>query len=117
MTISASSNSEGRAGSPTRPSETPSSTTPASRRAGFGIVPDFAFGGPGVKASGLVPGSPAEQAGMKAGDVLLEMAGKPLGSLSAYSDVLKTLAPGQQVPVTFEREGRRQQVTVTLSTR
>lgn len=117
VTITSSSNPEGRAGSPNRTSETPPATAPAPRRAGFGIVPDFAFGGPGVKASGLVPGSPAEQAGMKAGDVLLEMAGKPLGSLSAYSDVLKTLAPGQQVPVTFERQGTRQQVTVTLSTR
>jgi aminopeptidase N len=87
------------------------------RRAGFGIVPDFAFQGPGVKASGLVPGSPAEQAGMQAGDVLLEMGGTPLASLSAYSDVLKTLAPGQSVPVVFEHAGKRQQATVRLTAR
>ncbi|BCS34797.1 hypothetical protein TBR22_A40230 [Luteitalea sp. TBR-22] len=87
------------------------------RRAGFGVVPDFAFAGPGVKASGLVPGSPAEQAGMKAGDVLVEMAGKPLASLSAYSDVLKTLAPGQAVPIVFEHEGKKVSATVTLAAR
>ena len=87
------------------------------RRAGFGIVPDFAFSGPGVRAASLVPGSPAERAGMKAGDVLVEMAGTPLASLSAYSDVLKTLAPGQSVPVVFEREGTRQAATVTLTAR
>ena len=80
-------------------------------------MPDFAFAGPGVKASSLVPGSPAEQAGMKAGDVLVEMAGTALASLSAYSDVLKTLTPGQSVPVTFERDGKRQQATVTLTAR
>jgi aminopeptidase N len=95
----------------------PSAGAPPARRAGFGIVPDFAFAGPGVKAASLVAGSPAEQAGMKAGDVLLEMAGTPLASLSAYSDVLKTLAPGQSVAVTFERAGARQQATVTLTAR
>ncbi len=103
------------------PSRPPTSDTPAPaaapRRAGFGIVPDFAFAGPGVKASSLVPGSPAEQAGMKAGDVLVDMAGTALASLSAYSDVLKTLTPGQSVPVTFERDGKRQQATVTLTAR
>ena len=87
------------------------------RRAGFGIVPDFAFEGPGVKASGLVPGSPAEQAGMRSGDVLLEMAGKPLVSLTAYSELLKTLAPGQSVPIVFERSGTRHSATVTLTAR
>ena len=80
-------------------------------------MPDFAFEGPGVKASGLVPGSPAEQAGMQAGDVLLEMAGKALASLSAYSDVLKTLAPGQSVPIVFEHAGTRHSATVTLTAR
>ncbi len=87
------------------------------RRAGFGIVPDFAFAGPGVKASSLVAGSPAEQAGMQAGDVLVEMAGKPLASLSAYSDVLKTLAPGQTVPIVFEHAGARREARVTLTAR
>lgn len=96
-----------------------SSNAPAGapRRAGFGIVPDFAFSGPGVKASSLVPGSPAEQAGMQAGDVLVEMAGKPLPTLSGYSDVLKTLEPGQSVTIVFEREGQRRTATVTLTAR
>jgi hypothetical protein len=89
----------------------------APRRAGFGIVPDFQFAGPGVKAASLVPGSPAEQAGLQAGDVLIEMAGKSLSSLSAYSDVLRGLSPGQSVAVVFERDGTRHQATATLGAR
>ena len=80
-------------------------------------MPDFNFSGPGVKASSLVPGSPADKAGMQAGDVLLEMDGKALASLSAYSDVLRGLAPGQSVAVVFERHGQRRTATVTLSSR
>ncbi|HTV01314.1 MAG TPA: M20/M25/M40 family metallo-hydrolase [Luteitalea sp.] len=89
----------------------------APRRAGFGIVPDFQFAGPGVKASSLVAGSPAEQAGMRAGDVLVEMDGTPLASLAAYSEVLRGLAPGQSVAVAFERDGTRTTATVTLGAR
>ena len=94
----------------------PSGDKPA-RRAGLGLIPEFAFSGPGVKASGLVPGSPAEKAGMRAGDVLLEVAGTTLASLRAYSDLLKTLAPGQSVPVVFERDGQRHQASVVLADR
>lgn len=124
LTITIAPDALGRAGSPSRPSpSTSASPSPAAsapvapRRAGFGIVPDFAFAGPGVKASGLVPGSPAEQAGMAAGDVLVEMAGKPLASLSTYSDVLKTLAPGQSVPIVFEHGDKKVSATVTLTAR
>jgi hypothetical protein len=94
----------------------PSGDRPA-RRAGLGLIPEFAFSGPGVKASGLIPGSPAEKAGMRAGDVLLEVAGTTLASLRAYSDLLKTLAPGQSVPVVFERDGQRHQARVVLADR
>ena len=44
-------------------------------------------------------------------------AGKPLASLSAYSDVLKTLTPGQAVPIVFEHEGKKVSATVTLTAR
>ena len=54
----------------------PAASRPGSgRRVSFGTVPDFAFSGPGVKVAGVVPGSPAEKAGVKEGDVLLRFAG------------------------------------------
>ena len=104
-------------GSPATTSATPSSGDKPARRASLGLVPEFAHSGPGVKAAGLVPGSPAEKAGMRAGDVLLEVAGTPLASLRAYSDLLKTLTPGQSVPVVFERNGQRHEATVVLAER
>jgi S1-C subfamily serine protease len=54
---------------------------------------------------------------MRAGDVLLEVAGTTLASLREYSDLLKTLAPGQSVPVVFERDGQRHQASVVLADR
>ncbi len=57
----------------------------------LGVVPDFAFAGPGVRLEGVVPGSPAEAAGLRAGDVLLAVDGKELAGL-------KTALGAAQVP-------------------
>ncbi len=77
------------------------------RRVSVGTVPDFAFGGEGVRIDAIVPGSPAEQAGLKPGDILIELAGEPVANLQGYTDLLKTLQPGQTVALVVLREGAR----------
>ncbi len=88
----------------------PSAGAGETRRVSFGTVPDFAFAGPGVRVDGLVDGSPAARAGVKVGDVILEIDGKPVANLQAFSDLLKALSPGQTIVV---RLGRGSE-TVTL---
>jgi hypothetical protein len=94
-------------------------TPPAApaRRVSFGTVPDFAFEGPGLKLSGVTPGSPAEAAGLLAGDVIRQVAGRPIASLRDFSDVLKTLTAGQAVPVVFSRGGEERTVEVRVAER
>ena len=87
------------------------------RRVSFGSVPDFAFPGPGVKLSGVTPGSPAEGAGLVEGDVLLRVAGRDVADLRAFSDILKTLEPGQTVAVVFSRGGEDMAAEVTVKAR
>ncbi len=87
------------------------------RRVSFGSVPDFGFGGPGVKLSGVTPGSPAESAGLKEGDVLLRIDGKDVADLMAFSNILKTLTPGQTVAVVFSRGGEEKSAEVTVKAR
>jgi S1-C subfamily serine protease len=48
-------------------------------------MPDFAFAGPGVRVAAVTPGSPAEKAGVREGDVLLAMDDKEIASLQAFS--------------------------------
>ena len=112
------------AGPPSRPSaasapERPSQAgqPPAARRVSLGTVPDFGFEGTGVRVSGLVPGSAAEKAGIQAGDVLTAIDGKPVANLQAYSDLLKTLTPGQTVKVTVLRAGKELTLEATLGER
>lgn len=84
------------------------------RRVTFGAVPDFEFQGTGVRLSGVSPGSPAESAGMKAGDVLLRIDGRAVTSLGEFSAVLRSLTAGQAVDVVYERDGAERTAKVTL---
>ncbi len=90
------------------------SGAPQGRRVSFGTMPDFAFEGPGVKVEAVVPGSPAEKAGVKPGDVLLKLDGTAVASLRDYSERLKAARPGQTVRATLRRDGKELDVDVTL---
>jgi len=84
------------------------------RRVSFGTMPDFAYPGPGVRVAGVTPGSPAERAGVKEGDVILRVDGRDVASLGAFSAVLKELKPGQTVQAEVERAGERLTIAVTV---
>jgi hypothetical protein len=84
------------------------------RRVSFGTVPDFAFGGPGVRVSGLVAGSPAEKAGLKEGDVITRLDATEVTGMQAFSDFLKTARAGQTVSASVMRDGKLLTLSVTL---
>ncbi len=83
-------------------------TTP--RKAGIGTIPDFAFSGKGFRLSGVVAGSAAEAAGLKEGDVIVRMNDSTIESLKDFSDILKTLKPGDKVSIIFMRQGKESSV-------
>ncbi|ANM31592.1 hypothetical protein ABI59_21550 [Acidobacteria bacterium Mor1] len=87
------------------------------RRVSFGALPDFGFPGPGVKFQNVTAGSPAEKAGFEPGDVLLSVDGKEIAGLRAFSDLLKTLAPGQTVQAVLQRGEQRLEKQVTVQAR
>jgi S1-C subfamily serine protease len=87
------------------------------RRASLGTMPDFAFAGPGVRVAEVVPGSPAEAAGVRAGDVLVALDGKPIADLRGYSAALKARQPGDTVELTVRRDGEEKVLTATLGER
>jgi aminopeptidase N len=106
---------------PAHPAGAPTAGTQAgaapARRASFGTVPDFAFEGPGVRVTGVVADSPASNAGVKEGDVLLRINDKDIGTLQEYSTILRTLAPGQTITVVVRRGSQALTLTATLAER
>ena len=83
------------------------------RRIRVGFVPDMSDAGKGVLLSGVSAGSPAEKAGLKAGDRVLEFNGHKLDGLEALAEAMTGPKPGDKVKVVFERDGKRQEVEVT----
>ncbi len=85
--------------------------------ASLGTIPDYAAaeaGRTGVPLAGVRAGSPAEAAGIRRGDVLVELAGRPLASIHDFVFVLRQAKPGQKATAVVEREGRRIELVITF---
>lgn len=62
----------------------------------------------------IVTGGPADQAGLKAGDVILEIDGKTVAGSSELIVAIRSHRPGDVVDLTVRRGGQDKQVKVTL---
>ena len=81
----------------------------------FGVVPDFGeTERPGVRISGVRPGSPAERAGVRTGDVIVKFAGFVVKTLDDLTFALRSKRPGDRVEVVILRDGREERVHATL---
>ena len=83
----------------------------------FGSIPDFGQTENGVRFSDVRPGSPAAKAGFKAGDVLVQFAGKPINNLYDFTDALRRSKVGDVVEVKVLREGQPVTASVKLEQR
>ena len=93
------------------------SPTPGGRGGFLGIVPDFAYAGEGVGIKGTMPKSPAEAAGLREGDVLAAVDGKPLVDLKQLMMILSEKAPGDEIALDVLRGGSRLTVRATIGVR
>ena len=84
----------------------------------FGVIPEFGEATrPGVAISGVRPASPAEKAGLKAGDVILRFGGVDVKTLEDLTFALRSKRAGDRVVVTIVREGQTREVEATLEER
>ena len=85
----------------------------------LGTIPDMTGGGTpdGVKITGVRAGSPAEQAGLKSGDVITAIGTKRVVNLFDMTDALRSHQPGDTVTIVVKRDGAEQRVTAVLGKR
>ena len=86
-------------------------------RAYLGTIPDYATEVAGVKLSGVRGGSPAEKAGLKGGDVIIEFGGKKITNIYDYTYALDAVKIGQPVEVAVLRDGKQVRIQVTPEAR
>jgi S1-C subfamily serine protease len=66
--------------------------------------------------SSVLPDSPAAKAGLKAGDVITRVAGKPINETNSLTSLLGAFQPGQKIELTISRDGKNQKISITLGT-
>jgi Tol biopolymer transport system component len=81
-------------------------------RAYIGSIPDYAADVQGVKLSGVRAGGPADKAGLKGGDIIVEFAATKITSIYDYTYALDAVKIGQPVNVVVLRDGQRVTLTV-----
>jgi S1-C subfamily serine protease len=74
-------------------------------------------GAPAAQQPPIVAGSPAEAAGLKAGDIITAVNGQALTLANPLDQVVSQLAPGQTATLDVLRNGQTIKITVTLGTR
>ncbi len=79
---------------------------------GLGLPPAQA-----VRVTGIDPLTPAEQAGIRAGDVVLAVGGTTVASIQQFRSRIAARRPGDQVQVTLWRDGARSQLSLRIADR
>jgi S1-C subfamily serine protease len=84
------------------------------------VEPGILDGAPAVRieAAQVLPGSPAEKAGLRPGDRVLAIAGRAVGeyTVDSAADVLDRGPPGRKVKLEIERDGKKKRVKIRLPT-
>ncbi|HEX4608214.1 MAG TPA: M28 family peptidase [Urbifossiella sp.] len=89
---------------------------PAPRMGGvrLGVRPDYGYmGGDGMRIEGVTGGGAAQRAGLRDGDVIVEIAGVPVRSVQGYMAAMGTRRAGQEFELVILRGGKRVPLRVT----
>jgi hypothetical protein len=69
----------------------------------LGIMPDYAFDGKGLRVDGVTDGKPAAVAGIKQGDIIIELGDGPVNSMTDYMTQLGKFTKGDKTTVKVQR--------------
>jgi aminopeptidase YwaD len=90
----------------------PSSSEPGTRKIRVGLIPDYGDTGPGVLLAGVTPGSPAEKAGLQAGDRIIQWEDQTIQDIEDLQRIFETAEPGK--PVTIKIIRKESTLSLTL---
>lgn len=85
----------------------------AAFKVGFGVIPDYGYADGGLLLSSVRPEGPAAAAGLQAGDVIVKLAGREVGDVYVYTEILAGLEAGVPVEAVVRRGEETFTTTIT----
>ena len=79
----------------------------------LGTVPNYSDQSDGLKLDGVRPGSPAEKAGLRAGDIVVKLGAMPIKNVYDYTYALGEMRGGEEVAVLIRRDGKEVTLKIT----
>jgi S1-C subfamily serine protease len=80
----------------------------------LGVMPSYADEQEGLLLDGVTDNTPAAKAGLKAGDRIVEIAGKPVKNITAYMTIMGGFKRGDKFELSAVRDGKVQKFQVVL---
>lgn len=80
----------------------------------LGIMPDYTFTGAGVRADGVSDSRPAQKAGIKAGDVIIQLGEFAITSMEGYMQALSQFRKGDSTKVRYKRGNDTLEADITF---
>jgi Do/DeqQ family serine protease len=71
----------------------------------------------GALIAGVLRGGPADKAGVKPGDILVEVQGRPVADPASMLNVIAALSPGQPAKLKLKRQGKDVEASITVGRR
>lgn len=81
-------------------------------RVTLGIMPDYTFSGTGVRADGVTEGRPAANAGLKTGDIIIQLGDNVINSMDTYMQALNKFKKGDKTKVKYKRDGETKETDI-----
>ncbi len=69
----------------------------------LGVMPDYTFEGTGMRIDGVTDNKPAFKAGIKTGDIIIELGGQKINNVKDYMNALSTFKKGDKTSVLIKR--------------
>jgi len=80
----------------------------------LGVVPDYLFGGPGLRIDGATEGRPGANAGLKSGDVIMKIGDIAIDDIYAYMVALGAFKKGDTTALVYVRDGEEVETEITF---
>lgn len=69
----------------------------------LGIMPDYTYSGPGIRADGITEGRVAQKAGIKTGDIITQLGDYKFADMASYMETLNKFNKGDATKVKVKR--------------